>query len=58
MIKVPLAFLGAPAEVSLITDGAKPHDFAHRTFTAKPTDELELNLSARGGFAARLKLKL
>ncbi len=56
-IKVSLAFLNAPAEVSLITDGARPHDFAHRTFTAKATDELELNLSARGGFAARLKLK-
>jgi hypothetical protein len=35
-IQVPLAFLAAPAEVSLITDEAMPHEFAHRTFTARP----------------------
>jgi hypothetical protein len=56
-ITVPLAFLGAPAEVSLITDGATPHEVAHRGFTAKPGDNIEVNLAARGGFAARLRLK-
>jgi hypothetical protein len=53
-ITVPLAFLGAPAEVLLITDGATPHELAHRVFTAEPGDSIEVNLAARGGFAARL----
>lgn len=53
-IEVPLAFLGGPATVSLISDGATPHAFAHRAFTAQPGDTVELHLAARGGFAARL----
>jgi hypothetical protein len=56
-IQVPLAFLAAPAEISLITDGATPHEFAHRTFVAKPGDQIEVNLAARGGFATRLTIK-
>lgn len=54
-IKVPLAFLGSgDAVLSLITDGAAPAEFAHRTGRATAQDVLEIELAARGGFAARL----
>ncbi len=56
-IRVPLSFLGGPAAATLITDGATPREFAQRSFTAQPGDQLEINLAARGGFASRLRRK-
>ena len=53
-IRVPLSFLEALADVSLITDGAAPRELAHRHFSAKRDEEMEIHLAARGGFAARL----
>lgn len=54
-IRVPLAFLGAGTfALSLITDGAKPDAFAHVARGASAGETLEIVLSGRGGFAARL----
>jgi alpha-glucosidase len=56
-LRVPLTFLAGAATATLITDGATPHEFAHRDFTAQPAETLELSLAPRGGFAARFRLK-
>lgn len=53
-IKLPLTFLGAGKyKLSLITDGENPRSFSHEERAAESGATLEINLAARGGFAAR-----
>ena len=54
-IKVPLAFLGrGKFDLLLINDGATTSEWSHSRRVTESTEELEVVLSARGGFAARL----
>jgi hypothetical protein len=54
-LPLQLGFLGAGHfKISLISDGDSPSEFKHQEQTVASNDSLEIELAARGGFAARI----